>query len=194
MIYGLFVGVQGVSPVYANPLSDSLTKTAQNSKLGAENNNQSIAQRFKDTPAVYIGRVLGVALSMLGVVFFFLVFYAGILWMTAHGKSDQIDKAQDILINASIGLIIVLGSYAIVRTVFQSIEGSTSSVQNAAPQAQSDAVCRAQGEGYLCQDVDNCIDLPAGNTAQKRALCENSNDCKLDLCPGGNEIVCCITL
>ena len=65
-----------------------------------------------------IGTIVGAVLSFLGVIFFLLILYAGIMWMTAFGVADKAEKAKEILINASVGLIIVLAAYAISRFVF----------------------------------------------------------------------------
>ena len=75
-----------------------------------------------ETPVpVIIGNVIGTALSMIAVIFFILMVYGGFLWMTAHGNTDQVKKAQDTIIAAVIGIIIVLASYAITNFVFQSV-------------------------------------------------------------------------
>ena len=39
--------------------------------------------------------------------------YAGFLWMTASGNSEQVEKATGILKMAIIGLIIVMAAYSI---------------------------------------------------------------------------------
>jgi len=63
------------------------------------------------------GQVIGIVLSFVGVLFFILMIYAGILWMTAQGNEQQVKKARDLLINAIIGLIIVLAAYAITSFI-----------------------------------------------------------------------------
>ena len=60
-----------------------------------------------------VGNIVGTALSLIGVLFFLLMVYGGFLWMTAHGKGDQVEKAQETIIAAVIGIIVVLASYAI---------------------------------------------------------------------------------
>ena len=64
-----------------------------------------------------LGSIIGTLLSFLGVIFMVLVIYAGVLWMTARGAEAQVDKAKDILVNAIIGLILVLAAYAITAFV-----------------------------------------------------------------------------
>lgn len=64
-----------------------------------------------------LGSIIGTLLSFLGVIFMALVLYGGILWMTARGNESQVDKAKELLVNAIIGLIIVLAAYAITAFV-----------------------------------------------------------------------------
>ncbi|MFB6225850.1 MAG: pilin [Candidatus Paceibacteria bacterium] len=69
------------------------------------------------------GNVIGWGLSLVGVVFFVLVVYGGILWMTARGNEDQVQRGRNTIIAASIGVVIVLASYAITNFVLQSLQG-----------------------------------------------------------------------
>ncbi len=68
-----------------------------------------------------VGSVVGTALSMISVLFFILTVYGGVLWMTARGNEEQAKKALNTIIAASIGLIIVLSSYALTTFVFNSV-------------------------------------------------------------------------
>jgi hypothetical protein len=56
-----------------------------------------------------------------GTIFFILVVYAGLMWMTAVGNEENIKKAQSILKTAIIGLIIVLSAYAITKFIGSSL-------------------------------------------------------------------------
>ena len=78
--------------------------------------------RYNSTPPVLVGSVIGAALSLVGIIFFILVVYGGVLWMTARGNEEQTKKALNTIIAASIGIIIVLSSYAITNFVLSSLE------------------------------------------------------------------------
>lgn len=71
------------------------------------------------------GNIIGTLLSMISVLFFVLVLYGGILWMTARGNSEQTSKALDTIIAAVIGIIIIMGAYALTNFVFK-LGGSNS--------------------------------------------------------------------
>lgn len=68
-------------------------------------------------PRERVGQIIGVILSFIGVIFLILMIYAGILWMTAAGNDQQVNKAKNLMINAIIGLIIVFAAYAITAYV-----------------------------------------------------------------------------
>lgn len=61
-----------------------------------------------------IANIIRVALGLIGIVLVVIIIYGGYLWMTAGGNEEQIAKAKKVLINAVIGLIIILSAYAIV--------------------------------------------------------------------------------
>jgi len=63
------------------------------------------------------GGLIGNVLAFLGLAFFVLVIYGGILWMTAAGNDDQVKKARQIITAAVIGLVIVLSAYAITAFI-----------------------------------------------------------------------------
>jgi len=68
-----------------------------------------------------IGTGVGAILSLMGILFFLLALYAGFLWMTARGQAQQVEKAQGILIDAAIGLVIIGASWIITSFVFSAI-------------------------------------------------------------------------
>ncbi len=50
-----------------------------------------------------------------GILLFGMFIYAGIIWLTAQGNEDQVEKAQKILSNAVVGLVIVVAAYFITE-------------------------------------------------------------------------------
>ncbi|MBN2884443.1 hypothetical protein JXE04_00780 [Patescibacteria group bacterium] len=63
------------------------------------------------------GNIIGIVLSFVGVIFLLLMIFAGLTWMTAAGNQEKITKAKDLMINAIIGLVIVMAAYAITAFV-----------------------------------------------------------------------------
>ena len=70
-----------------------------------------------NTPEKLAGRIVGVVLSFVGVIFFLLIFYSGLRWMMAQGDEGTIDKAKQTIIAATTGLVIVLAAYAITAFI-----------------------------------------------------------------------------
>ena len=109
-----------------------------------------------------VGNVIGTGLAFVSVLFFILMLYGGILWMTARGNDDQTKKALGTIIAATVGIIIVLASYALTNFVFQSIgpQGSSSvpaPVVCAAIEDQNG--CSTAGDGNQCtwnEDFEEC--------------------------------------
>ena len=71
--------------------------------------------------AIEIGRIAGAALAFLGTIFLVLMIAGGIMWMTAGGSEERVKTAGKLIIAAIIGLIIVLGAYAITTFVAENV-------------------------------------------------------------------------
>lgn len=70
-----------------------------------------------------IGNVINVALSLIGLIFLILMVYAGLLWMTARGEDEQVNKSKKIITASIIGLVIVISAYAITYLVTSRFQG-----------------------------------------------------------------------
>lgn len=72
-----------------------------------------------------VGALIGTVLSFLGIIFLCLIIYGGFLWMTSAGNEEKVRKAQKVLSQAAIGLIIVLSAYSITFFVFNALQSVT---------------------------------------------------------------------
>jgi len=110
LIITLLIGLTLCQSVLAiNFGNDNMTK------LGKES---GYAQATSDTTmAETVGVVIGMALSLVGVIFLGLMVYAGIIWMTAQGDAEKASKAKEIIKTCVIGLIVVLAAYSITAFV-----------------------------------------------------------------------------
>ncbi len=72
-----------------------------------------------------VGRIIKVALGLLGTIFLALTVYAGFLWMTAAGEEEKVSKAMGILKTAVIGLVIILAAYSITYFVLSGVFSAT---------------------------------------------------------------------
>lgn len=83
---------------------------------------QGVGLNLKKSLGETIGDVLAAALSLVSIVFFIMMVYGGIKWMLARGNEDTAQKAKDMIIAAIIGLLVVMGSYAITTFIFGSVK------------------------------------------------------------------------
>lgn len=86
-------------------LTDGAEKTLKNAY------GEEIKSTVSETEIPVIKPVINVlnqVLTFIGVIFLFLLFYAGYLWMNARGKEEEVAKAKKIMQEAVIGLVIIL--------------------------------------------------------------------------------------
>lgn len=104
-----FVFLSG-QPVFARPtLKDAL------GNVGTVATGAGVGDK-KDVSDI-VSSVITAGLSVVGILFFLLIFYGGFNWMTARGNEDQINKSKNTVIAAVIGLVVVLGAYALTAFV-----------------------------------------------------------------------------
>ncbi len=81
----------------------------------------SLGGASAETLPQLIGKVVEVILGFLGIVFVLLIIWAGFQWMTAGGDTGKVDKAKKLIINAIIGVVIIMTSYGITKFVIDNI-------------------------------------------------------------------------
>jgi hypothetical protein len=67
----------------------------------------------KTDTTTYSAKIITIGFSVTGVLFLSLMVYAGFKWMIARGNEEHVKKAMNTMIGATIGLCVVVGSYAI---------------------------------------------------------------------------------
>jgi hypothetical protein len=115
----LFFQVNYVLAVGAD-LYNRLYDVADYADYAVENSNPE-----DQNIAIYVGKIISYVLAVLGVIFLTLLVYAGFVWMTARGDSEQITRAKDIMVNVVIGLIIILMSYAFTYYIVSNLAKTT---------------------------------------------------------------------
>lgn len=64
-----------------------------------------------------IGRIINILIGLIGLILFLFILYGGIMWMIAQGDPTKVTKAQGIIYNAVIGVLVVLAAYAITNFI-----------------------------------------------------------------------------
>lgn len=95
----------------------------------------------KEDIRVTAAKIIRIFLSLLGIIAVGLMLYAGFTWMTSGGSEDKIASAKKILINATIGLAIILASFTIVQFVLKSLQSATGAVVENEDNGRMPAVC-----------------------------------------------------
>ena len=64
-----------------------------------------------------VARIANLFVFISGIIAFFYLVYVGILYITAGDNPDRAKKAQQGLVNIIIGIVIIMLSYVIIRTI-----------------------------------------------------------------------------
>ncbi len=101
---------------------------------------------------VMIGLIINSVLGFLGVIFLILIIYAGIRWMMSAGNDEEVKNARQIIKWAIIGVIVVIGAYALTSFVIDNV------LKSAAPVGPERPEIPVEGEedemlDNICGDV-----------------------------------------
>ncbi len=90
-------------------------------KATKANLESSIRTSFNKTgttdPKIYVGRIISGVMGVLGSLTLIMFVYSGFLWMTATGDAGKVEKARDIAVWSTLGIVVIFSSYAIIRFV-----------------------------------------------------------------------------
>ncbi len=67
--------------------------------------------------AALVGNITNVILSVSGIVLMCLLVYGGVLYAVGGQDKDKVAKAKRLIVNAVIGIVIVVAAYAITRFI-----------------------------------------------------------------------------
>jgi hypothetical protein len=82
--------------------------------------NESGLKTSRDFPQM-VGAIINAFLGLLGIVLVVIVIYAGYLWMTDMGNADNVKKAKSMMVQAIIGMIILMAAYAITQFILNAV-------------------------------------------------------------------------
>lgn len=147
-------------------LQDEILGTAQQSAIVGLGQRASSELDIR----VYVLRFVRGALSFVGLIFVILILYGGFTFMTG-GTEEKMDNAKKIIGNATVGVIIILTSYAITlfftrRIVRTTFEQMLTQLQSCSTQTGNATCC---DEWNSFQSAGSPIDLGGdiGDQAQE---------------------------
>ncbi|MBI4652684.1 hypothetical protein HY750_00290 [Candidatus Kuenenbacteria bacterium] len=109
------VKVATVGAATFDAIKNDLTNAAE--KVGIKEQGINQETNLKTT----IGKAVKVVLLFLGIIAIIMIIIGGLMWMTAGGNEERAKKARGILINAIIGLLIVLLAYVITYWIVDTL-------------------------------------------------------------------------
>lgn len=99
-----------------------------NNQIGVNEIGQAYGNNKTDI-RIIIAKFILVALGFLAIIFLVLILYAGFRYMTAAGNQDQTKKAISQIRDATIGLFIVLASWALTNFILTVLSRSIKNMQ-----------------------------------------------------------------
>ncbi len=96
----------------------------QTDTFGIEQVDDSVALGSQDI-RITIAKIIRTFLGFLAIIAVSLVLYAGFTIMTAGGNEEKVTEGKKILINAGIGLAIIMSSFAITQFVLNKLAAAT---------------------------------------------------------------------
>lgn len=81
--------------------------------LQATANTAGFETAAAKTPPQIVAGIIQIALGLVGTLFLIFIIISGFQWMAAGGNTETITKAKKRIVNATIGLLIVLAAYSI---------------------------------------------------------------------------------
>jgi len=114
-----------VPPVVADVTTDNVTKICD------ANPDASVCSDLKDTSGTGLSstfkNVVNTLLYIAGIIAVVMVIISGIRMISSRGEPESVAKGRQILMYSIIGLVVVIGAFAIVNFVLGQVGGGTSS-------------------------------------------------------------------
>lgn len=107
-------------PIFAADPSDAANSTLWQMEMLGEKAGFSTENEGSNLPAL-VGYVVNIFFSVLGIIFIIIILMAGFNYMMARGEDKKVSSAIATIRHAVIGLIILIGSYAIYIFVWSKL-------------------------------------------------------------------------
>ena len=72
---------------------------------------------------VLLGNIINSVLGIIGSLALVMFIYGGATWMLSAGSQEQVTKGKNILIWATVGIVIIFTAYALVKFVLTTVTG-----------------------------------------------------------------------
>lgn len=122
IVFSVFCLLFFVAPALAqlpSPLQPDLAQEiqGQGAEAAARPLNLSLDQLKSTDIRIYVANLVATALTVVGIIFIGLMVFGGALWFLSGGAEEKITKAKQVLTQAGIGLIVIVGAYSLALGV-----------------------------------------------------------------------------
>ncbi|MFH1582799.1 MAG: pilin [Candidatus Falkowbacteria bacterium] len=118
LVFPIFVFAEAGNPPAGNP--PNVSATAGTVSL---TNPLTGTQTSEGIPTL-LGKIINSILGIVGSLALVMFIYGGITWMLSAGNQEQVTKGKNILIWATVGIVIIFTAYALVRFVLTTVTGT----------------------------------------------------------------------
>ena len=142
------------SPVINTAGKDALNfldDVAEKSGLGKVESAESATMNI-------IGNVINIALGFIGVIFFILVFWAGVRWMTSAGNEEVVKEAKNTIKTSVIGIAVVFLAFLFTNFVLRQIGDIAEAPASTGDSAEIYGLCSYAelADGPECESTSAC--------------------------------------
>ena len=102
-----------------------------------------------------IGTIINVFLGLLGIIALIMMLYGGYQIMTAAGNEEKVENGKDTIINAVIGLVIIMSSLTIVNFIMNALSDATGVGQDSVGQSGNPNLQSYQASGALGNAIED---------------------------------------
>lgn len=78
----------------------------------------------KTSIPILLGKIISSVLGIIGSLALVMFIYGGATWMMSTGNQEQVTKGKNILIWATVGIVIIFTAYALVKFVLDTVTGA----------------------------------------------------------------------
>ena len=114
-----------LSPLIAFGAIDPIINAGLNVTLGSEGDEITEMQSYTRMTAG-LGRAMNFFFSIIGVVFFIVIIFGGLRWMTAGGSEEKVATGKKFIIGGIEGMIITFLSYTFIYLILIALRAATS--------------------------------------------------------------------
>lgn len=150
--------------------------------IGTDFENDGGYEIPKDTSMIawYIKAIYGYAINIVGIIAVIAMMFGGFLWITAGGNTSQVDNAKSYIAASLTGLVLLLFSYVILKTVNPALVNFKVSAVPTVQETQSSTV---NSNIYCCiNDATTNTTACAGVNESEKNKCDGATFTTLDQC------------